>query len=84
VCVFIYICVYTYVDTEGFGLAQADISLVGSTPSWLTIKQESSPERLTGCGHPNFPPRTTRATSVPLGIRTLDLLLARRDLRPLD
>ena len=28
--------------------------------------------------------RTTRATSVPHGIRTLDLLLASRDLRPLN
>jgi len=34
--------------------------------------------RLTGCDHPNCPQRTTRATSTPRGIRTLDLLLAMR------
>jgi len=33
----------------------------GKTPTWLTTKQESSPEETTGCDHPNCPPRTTRA-----------------------
>jgi len=37
----------------------------GEGPYWLTTKQESSPEILTKCDHPNCPPRTTRATSVP-------------------
>ena len=44
------------------------------TPFWRRTKQESSPDRLTGCDHPNYPQRTTRATSTPRGIRTLDLL----------
>jgi len=61
----------------------ADIGPVVVGPSWLSTKQESSPERLTGCSHPNCPPRTTRASSAPHGIRTLDLLTARRDLCPL-
>jgi len=52
---------------------------VGEAPSWLTTKQESSPERLTEWDHPNCPLRTTRATSVPHGIRTLHLLLPSRD-----
>ena len=60
---------------------------MGEAPCWLTTIQESSPERLlgvvTGCDHPNRPQRTTRATSIPHGIRTLDVLSARRELRPL-
>jgi len=47
----------------------ADCGPVVIGPSWLSTKQESSPERLTGCDHPNCPPRTTRATSLrpPMG-----------------
>jgi len=52
----------------------ADCGPVVEGPSSLSTKQESSPERLTGCDHPNCP------TSVPHGIRTLDFLTARRNL----
>ena len=34
---------------------------MGEAPSWLTTKQESSPERLLGVDHPHCPERTTRA-----------------------
>jgi len=63
-------------DLRPLDQISADVGPVGEGPYWLTTKQESSPERLTGCDHPNCPPRTTRATSVPHGIRTLDLVLS--------
>ena len=46
------------------GLISADISPVGEAPSWLTTKQESSPERLTGCDHPNCPKLTLTCFSL--------------------
>jgi len=44
-------------DFDHWTNISADCGPVVEGPSWLSTKQESPPERLTVCDHPNCPPR---------------------------